>query len=88
MKRNDGASNQLDTITPRTWRALDCEHSPHRYARDVVPSGAHREDQHEDYTGVHLIAFRTSDQARARTACKAIHGCDVCREPFDEFKAF
>jgi ring-1,2-phenylacetyl-CoA epoxidase subunit PaaD len=22
------------------------------------------------------------------TACKAIHVCNACREPFDEFKAF
>ena len=68
MKRKRRDSNQLDTITPRARRALDCELSPHKRARCVVPFGARREDQHEHHTGIHLIAFRTIDQARARTS--------------------
>ncbi len=43
---------------------------------------------------VHVVACprcgsdETTELARfGSTACKALRRCDVCREPFDEFKA-
>ena len=49
MKRKDRASNQLDTITPRAWRALDCEHSPHKRARCVT----RERERHTNHTRAH-----------------------------------
>jgi ring-1,2-phenylacetyl-CoA epoxidase subunit PaaD len=76
------------------WIGADAREKLRRYG--IAPPGR------AEHGGLVMLAHRRADVACPRcgshdtalqsefgsTACKAIHVCNACREPFDEFKAF